>query len=85
MYQTNRYGARTYTTDEPLSRHSNVLLRSAAGTSTRSPVATDAIAALLGRGDELLLAPQVLAEFWSVATRPTSVNGFGWPVDGRSR
>ena len=59
----------------------NVLLRSAVSSSARNPVAAGAIAILLGQGDELLLAPQVLMEFWSVATRPVPVNGFGWPVD----
>ena len=59
----------------------NVLLRSAVGTSARNPVAAGAISILLARGDELLLAPQVLMEFWSVATRPVAVNGLGWPVD----
>ena len=59
----------------------NVLLRSAVNTSVRNPAAAGAIAILLTQGDELLLAPQVLMEFWSVATRPAAVNGFGWPVD----
>jgi len=59
----------------------NVLLRGAVATSSRNPAAAGAIAVLLGRGDELLLAPQVLIEFWSVATRPAEVNGLGWPVD----
>jgi predicted nucleic acid-binding protein len=59
----------------------NVLLRGAVDTSARHPAAAGAIAILLARGDELLLAPQVLMEFWSVATRPVAVNGFGWPVD----
>jgi predicted nucleic acid-binding protein len=60
---------------------SNVLLRSAVTTSARNPSAAGAIAVLLAQGEELLLAPQVLMEFWSVATRPVAVNGFGWPVD----
>lgn len=30
------------------------------------------------QGDEPVLVPQVLYEFWSTATRPRSVNGFGW-------
>ena len=59
----------------------NVLLRSAVNTSARNPAAAGAIAILLARGDELLLAPQVLMEFWSVATRPAAVNGLGWSVD----
>jgi predicted nucleic acid-binding protein len=59
----------------------NVLLRGAVNTSARNPAAAGAIAALLAQGDELLLAPQVLVEFWSVATRPVDVNGFGWPIE----
>jgi predicted nucleic acid-binding protein len=59
----------------------NVLLRSAVTTSHRNPAAAGAIAILLARHDELFLAPQVLMEFWSAATRPIAVNGFGWPVD----
>jgi predicted nucleic acid-binding protein len=59
----------------------NVLLRSAVNTSARNPAAAGAITILLARHDELLLAPQVLMEFWSVATRPIDVNGIGWPVD----
>jgi predicted nucleic acid-binding protein len=59
----------------------NVLLRSAVSTSARNPAAAGAISSLLAQGDELFLAPQVLTEFWSVATRPAAVNGLGWPVD----
>ena len=59
----------------------NVLLRSVMHTSERSSAAVGAIAALLGRYEEVLLAPQVLMEFWSVATRPITVNGLGWPVE----
>jgi predicted nucleic acid-binding protein len=59
----------------------NVLLRSAVHTSARNPAAAGAIGVLLDRDDELFLAPQVLMEFWSVATRPADVNGLGWPVD----
>ena len=60
---------------------SNVLLRSAVNTSARNPSAAGAITILLAQGDELFLAPQVLMELWSVATRPVDVNGFGWPVN----
>ena len=59
----------------------NVLLRSAVNTSARNSAAAGAVTILLAQGDELLLAPQVLMEFWSVATRPVAVNGFGWPID----
>jgi len=37
-----------------------------------------AVETLIRRGDELCLAPQVLVEFWVVATRPAQSNGFGW-------
>ncbi|GAP97535.1 PilT protein, N-terminal [Leptolyngbya sp. NIES-2104] len=33
------------------------------------------------QGNQCVLTPQVLIEFWVVATRPTSVNGLGWSVD----
>ena len=59
----------------------NVLLRSVVDTSARNRAATSAIAGLLAQGNELFLAPQVLMEFWAVATRPTRVNGFGWSVE----
>jgi predicted nucleic acid-binding protein len=59
----------------------NVLLRGIARTSHRNAAAVEAIAAILARGDELYLAPQVLVEFSSVATRPIDANGFGWPVE----
>ena len=56
----------------------NVLLRAAAPTSAHHTAAVEAIKRVLARGDELFLAPQVLVEFWSVATRPVEVNGYGW-------
>ena len=40
-------------------------------------MATDALALLLGQGDEVHLTPQNLIEFWAVATRPVEANGFG--------
>jgi predicted nucleic acid-binding protein len=39
--------------------------------------AVDAVAALVARGDSPCLVPQVLYEFWVVATRPTTANGLG--------
>ncbi len=32
-------------------------------------------------GEELVIVPQVLVEFWIVATRPKSVNGLGLTID----
>ncbi|QFP75345.1 type II toxin-antitoxin system VapC family toxin [Deinococcus sp. AJ005] len=37
-----------------------------------------AVKTLLGRGDELMVVPQVVYELWAVGTRPKTVNGFGW-------
>jgi predicted nucleic acid-binding protein len=59
----------------------NVLLRAAASTSSQHSTAVSAIESLLQKGQEIFLAPQVLMEFWAVATRPVDVNGFGWPVE----
>jgi predicted nucleic acid-binding protein len=58
----------------------NVLLRAAAPNSAQHVVAREAIKRLISRGEELLVAPQVLVEFWAVATRPLAVNGYGWPA-----
>jgi len=58
----------------------NVLLRASTPKSAQHASAVQAITRLLSRGEELLLAPQVLVEFWSVATRPVEVNGYGWPA-----
>jgi predicted nucleic acid-binding protein len=41
------------------------------------PVASDATDALRKRGDVPCLVPQVLYEFWVVATRAVSANGLG--------
>lgn len=59
----------------------NVLLRAAAPTSTHHAAAVEAVKRLLAGGEGLFLAPQVLVEFWSVATRPVEVNGYGWPAE----
>jgi len=59
----------------------NVLLRAADTSSAQHSTISRAIASLKENDHELLLAPQVLMEFWSVATRPLEVNGFGWLVE----
>lgn len=42
---------------------------------------TDAVGKLSEQGYDLCLVPQVVYEFWSVATRPLDVNGLGWSTD----
>ena len=56
----------------------NLLLRLADPESKQHLVATQALARLLGQGDEVYVTPQNLVEFWAVATRPVGSNGFGW-------
>jgi predicted nucleic acid-binding protein len=62
----------TYLTDTKL------LLRLADPATPQHSVATNALALLLGQGDEVHLTPQNFIEFWAVATRPVDANGFGW-------
>ena len=56
----------------------NVLRRLADPNSEQHPVATQALARLLGQGDEVYVTTQNFIEFWAVATRPVEANGFGW-------
>ena len=59
----------------------NILLRIVeAGHSHHRPC-LDAIQALRQRNHELVLTPQILYEFWSVATRPRENNGLGLSPD----
>jgi predicted nucleic acid-binding protein len=62
----------------------NILLRLAAAS---HPTHADAVAAvhrIRQRGDQAVIVPQVLYEYWVVATRPTTQNGFGLtPSDAR--
>ncbi|MSU57720.1 MAG: PIN domain-containing protein [Pedosphaera sp.] len=63
----------------------NLLLRLADPASSQHPIATDALARLLGQGDEVYLTPQNFIEFWAVATRPVEANGFGWNSERTAR
>lgn len=56
----------------------NIILRFCNPSDVQHTLVADAVAALLAKGDECYLAPQVLIEMWVVATRPTDVNGLGW-------
>lgn len=55
----------------------NILARMAQPGTPPYQVAVDAVNALQHRGDVLCLVPQVLYEFWVVATRPVATNGLG--------
>lgn len=55
----------------------NVLLRLAQPGHSSYPAALNALSQLRLDGRSLCLTPQVLYEFWAVATRPTEANGLG--------
>ena len=59
----------------------NILARMAQPGHSHHQAALDATDALGLRGDVPCLVPQVLYEFWVVATRPLDVNGLGWTPD----
>lgn len=58
----------------------NILGRMAEPAHAQYQVALDATSALVRRGDSPCLVPQVLYEFWVVATRPVKVNGLGLSI-----
>lgn len=55
----------------------NVLLRSVRKDHPQSRAALDAVLSLASQRHELCVVPQVLHEFWVVATRPLANNGLG--------
>jgi predicted nucleic acid-binding protein len=63
----------------------NLLTRMTRSHDPQSGVARTAIQTLLGRGEQLIVVPQNLYEFWAVATRPAGAppagrNGLGMTV-----
>ncbi|NER95063.1 MAG: type II toxin-antitoxin system VapC family toxin [Symploca sp. SIO1B1] len=56
----------------------NIILRASDQTSANYSLVVEAVFNLLNRGDQCFLTPQVLTEFWVVATRPLEANGLGW-------
>ena len=56
----------------------NLWLRAADENSAQHSVALNALARLPADGHELCITPQVIMEFWAVATRPETANGLGW-------
>ncbi len=60
---------------------SNLWLRIAQPDHPMSPVALGAMKTLMDQGETLCLVPQVIAEFWRVATATASQRGgLGWSV-----
>src|ERR1035437_8021212 len=58
----------------------NILVYLASPASPRHAVCQRAIETLIQRGGRPVFSPQVVYEFWSIATRPAAANGLGWPV-----
>jgi predicted nucleic acid-binding protein len=58
----------------------NLLLRSVEPAHPMYVDASNAIATLLGQGEQLHIVPQNLIEFWNVYTRPAQKNGLGHTV-----
>lgn len=58
----------------------NVLARLAQPHHRHYPIALNAVAALRTRNDSPCIVPQVIYEFWSVATRPVDQYGLGLSV-----
>lgn len=59
----------------------NVVLRFANTVDPDHALVISAISKLLEQNSECVITSQVLIEFWVVATRPTTVNGFGWSAE----
>ena len=55
----------------------NIPIRATDGKSSDHSVANLAVQRLIDRGESLVVVPQVLYEWWVVATRPIEVNGLG--------
>lgn len=58
----------------------NILLRIVDRSSSEHELVVRAIASIFKNGDQCVITPQTLIEFWVVATRPIEVNGFGWTI-----
>jgi len=58
----------------------NIILRLVNRNDPLHQVVSQAIERLEQSGEELVIIPQILVEFWTVATRPKDVNGLGMPT-----
>lgn len=59
----------------------NVLLRLAEPRHASHAVAADAVEALRRSGRRAVILPQIVYEFWAVATRTTAANGLGMTAE----
>ena len=58
----------------------NVLLRRTQPLHDHYPFAVESIARLLEAGERVHITPQIVAEFWCVATRPLANNGLAFDL-----
>src|ERR1700749_3388327 len=58
----------------------NILLRSIEPRQRMHPAAAGSVQVLRQQGEELLVVPQNIYEFWVAATRPVAQNGLGLTV-----
>lgn len=56
----------------------NIIVRLNEPTSSLHADAVVSVTELRRRGEELVVVPQILVEFWAIATRPVSANGLGF-------
>jgi len=59
----------------------NILLRAAQPLHALHETAIHSVSSLIASGEALMVTPQVLAEYWNAATRPTAKNGLGLSQD----
>jgi predicted nucleic acid-binding protein len=57
----------------------NILLRSVQPSHLHHEPAVNRVASFIAQGTPLMVTPQIVAEFWNVATRPIGNNGLGMP------
>ncbi len=58
----------------------NVLLRRSQPLHSHHFPAVESVARLIENGDRVCITPQVIAEYWCVATRPAANNGLGFTL-----
>jgi predicted nucleic acid-binding protein len=59
----------------------NVLIHLVSIDAPEHAAATAAVGRILASGAKAVIAAQSIYEFWSVATRPVTVNGLGWSIE----
>ena len=69
----------------PILVDTNILVRAVERNHPLMPVARHALRSLVQNGELLCVAPQNIAEFWNVCTRPAPMNGLGNSISATDR